>query len=101
MRQNRIKPNFYKTQEQLVNHEVKRSLKEGKLISQREVGLVSAIKKGDVVTSIYKHGSMQITAKSVALQDGALGKTIELENQKSKKRFYGVVVDSTTVEITN
>lgn len=99
IRSNRIKPNLMITLDKLVDMEAKRSLKEGKLISDREVGAIILIRKGDVITSIYKSENMQITAKALALNDGVKGQKIEAENTKSKKRMYGTVVDADTIEI--
>lgn len=99
MRRNRIKPNHITTSEKLVDLEAKRSLKEGKLISNREVGKIVLIKKGDVITSIYKTDKMQITAKAEALNDGVRGQKIEAVNTKSKKKMYGIVIDADTIEV--
>lgn len=99
IRNNRIKPNLMTTADKLVDMEAKRSLKEGKLVSDREVGAVILIKKGDVITSVYKSDNMQITAKAVALNDGVKSQKIEAENTKSKKRMYGTVIDANTIEI--
>lgn len=86
--------------EKLAGMEAKRSLKEGKLISEREIGEVVLIKKGNVITAVYKTGQMTITAQAVALEDGARGQKIEAENSKSRKKVYGVVIDADTIEIS-
>lgn len=99
-RRNRIKPNHITMAEKLADMEAKRSLKEGRLISDREVGKVILVKKGDVVTSVYRTDNMQITAKAEALNDGAKGQKIEAVNTKSKKKMYGIVIDAETIEIT-
>lgn len=99
MRRNRIKPNHITMSEKLIDMEAKRSLKEGKLISNREVGKIVLIKKGDVITSIYKTDKMQITAKAEALNDGVRGQKIEAVNTKSKKKMYGIVIDADTIEV--
>lgn len=100
IRRNRIKPNHITSAEKLTDMEAKRSLKEGKLISGREVGEVILIKKGDVVTSVYRTDKMQITAKAEALSDGARGQKIEAVNTKSKKKMYGIVLDAETIEVS-
>ena len=69
------------------------------MISDREVGPVILIKKGKVVTSVYKSKGLQITARAEALEDGAKGQSIEVMNTKSSKKFYATVVDADTVEI--
>lgn len=99
VRRNRLKPTVLSKKEQLVEKEAKRSLKEGKLINEREVGSRILVRKGDIVTLVYKSGQMQITAKGEALSDGAKNQKIEAENTKSKKKVYGIVTDTDTVEV--
>lgn len=99
IRSNRIKANVMTTIEQIRDKEAKRALKEGKLISDREVGEKILVRKGDIVSLIYKTEQMQITAKGQALNDGAKNQKIEVENTKSKKKVYGMVVDADTVEV--
>lgn len=99
IRSNRIKGNVLTSVEQLQDKEAKRSLKEGKLISDREVGEKILVRKGDYVSLIYKTEQMQIIAKGEALNDGAKNQKVEVENTKSKKKVYGVVVDADTVEV--
>lgn len=100
IRANRVKPSNVTTLEQLVDKDTKRSLKEGKLVLGREVGDVRIIKKGDIVTSVYRTNKMQITAKAEAQENGAKGQTIEAINTKSNKKIYGVVKDATTIEVS-
>lgn len=100
VRSGRVKPNMVTEAEKLAGMEAKRSLKEGKLISEREIGEVVLIKKGNVITAVYKTGQMTITAQAVALEDGARGQKIEAENSKSRKKVYGVVIDADTIEIS-
>lgn len=99
VRMNRIKPSFVVEKEKLVNKEAKKVLSEGKIVTHRDIGVKMLIKKGDVVTAVYKTDKMQITAKAEALGEGAKGDKIELLNQKSKKVLYGEVVDQDTVVI--
>lgn len=99
VRSNRLKPGFMTEKDQLVNKEAKKTLKEGKIVVDRDVGNEMLIKKNDVITVVYKTEKMQITAKVEALKDGARGETIEMLNPKSKKILYGKVVDKDTVEV--
>lgn len=100
IRSNRIKPNHITTLDKLLNMEARRSLKEGRPVSDREVGKVLVVKKGDMVTLVLNSGNMQITAKAEALTDGAKGDKIEALNTKSKKKVYGTVLDADTIEVT-
>ena len=98
-RSNRVKPQHLADKDKLINMEAKRNLREGKMISDKDVGKIVLIKKGSIVNLIYQTPYMQITAKTEALEDGCRGDRIEIRNTKSKKDLYGEVVDAETVRI--
>lgn len=100
VRTTRMKQIYITEKEKLMGREAKKSLKEGKPVTSRDIGDVLLIKKGDIVTSVYKTPHMVITAKVEAKEDGAEGNKIEVINTKSKKVFYGTVVSKDTVEVT-
>ena len=99
VRSNRIKPMHITDLEKLVNKEAKKSLKEGRLITDRDVGEKIIIKKGDIINLLYRTKYMQITAKAEAQRDAAKGDKLEVMNVKSKKNLFGVVLDKDTVLI--
>lgn len=99
VRMNRLKPINLTDKDKLVNKQAKKSLKEGKLINDRDVGQVMLVKKGDIMVSVYNRKGLQITAKVEAMEDGALNQKIEVMNTKSQKKFFGTVIDANTVEI--
>ncbi len=99
VRSNRIKPQYVTEEDKLIGKEAKRAIKDGRMINEKDVGEKVIIKKGDVVTSVYKTKNMQITAKTEALSDGFISGKIEIMNIKSKKTMFGRVIDANTVEI--
>lgn len=99
VRMNRVKPMFVTEKDKLVNKEAKKYLKEGKIVTDRDIGEKILIKKNDLITVVYKTDKMQITARGQARQDGVKGERIEVENSKSKKVLVGTVVDAETVYI--
>lgn len=101
IRENRIKENIVAEKDKLVGLQAKKTLKEGKLIAEREVGQPLVVRKGDVVTAVYRSKGLQITSKAEALEDGAKGQRIDLANTKSGKKFNAKVIDAGTVEIDN
>lgn len=101
VRGNRIKENTVAEKERLVGLQAKKTLKEGKLIIEREVGQPLVVRKGDIVTAVYRSKGLQITSKAEALEDGARGQRIDLANTKSGKKFNAKVIDAATVEIDN
>lgn len=101
VRENRIKENVVAEKDKLVGLQAKKTLKEGKLIVEREVGQPLVVRKGDVVTAVYRSKGLQITSKAEALEDGAKGQRIDLANTKSGKKFNAKVIDAGTIEIDN
>lgn len=99
LRNTRLKAVMIQDKAKLVDMQAKKTLKEGKLVNEREVGPLVLIKKGKMVTSVYVSKGMQITAKAEALEDGVKGQNIEVMNTKSNRKFFAKVVDADTVEI--
>ncbi len=97
IRAGRLKPMMVTDKDRLINQEAKKSLKEGRIINEKDIGAQILVKRNDIVLIIYRTDKMQITAKAIAKQDGALGERIELENLKSKKTVTGLVQDASTV----
>ncbi len=99
IRASRVKPMHIIDLEKLVGKEAKRSLKEGRLVTDRDVGNKIIIKKGDIVSLLYRTEHMQITAKAEAQRDAAKGDKIEVMNIKSRKILFGTVLDKDTVSV--
>ncbi|MBE6445552.1 MAG: flagellar basal body P-ring formation protein FlgA [Alphaproteobacteria bacterium] len=100
VRSNRIKDDALIAYDALEGKQAKKKIKAEKLVTSRDVGEVIVVKKGSKVTSLYKKKGLQITALAEALEDGAKGQSVEVENIKSKKKFEAKVIDAETVEIT-
>jgi len=99
IRKSRVKPFMVTNKDKLLGLEAKKSLKEGKIIGENDVGAKILIKRDDVVIAVYRTDKMQITTKAVAQQDGAYGDKIELQNLKTRKLLTGTVQDASTVVI--
>lgn len=99
VRQSKIKAGFVVEKEKIIGMEAKKSLKEGKMISLRDIGKQNIIKKGDLVNMHYSSSAMQIMAQGQAVTDAAEGDKIELLNTKSKKTVIGIVIDKDNVEV--
>ena len=99
IRKSKLKPFMITEKEKLIGQEAQKSLKEGKVINEKDVGAPILIKRNDIVTAVYRTDRMQITAKAIAQQDGAYGDRIEVQNAKTRKVLTGVVQDASTVVI--
>ena len=99
IRLNRVKDTHIISADKLIGKQAKKKLKAGKLIGDRDVSDVVVVKRGNLLTSVYKKKGLQITAQVTALEDGYKGQIIEVENTKSVKKFTARVIDAQTVEI--
>ena len=99
IRRSKLKPFMVTEKEKLIGQEAQKSLKEGKIINEKDIGAKILVKRNDVVLAVYRTDRMQITAKAIAQQDGAYGDRIELQNMKTHKVLTGVVQDASTVVI--
>jgi flagella basal body P-ring formation protein FlgA len=58
------------------------------------------VARGKVVDAVVQEGSLTITVKAQALEDGLAGQTIRLRNAKSGHEFRGKVHNEDTIEVT-
>jgi len=58
------------------------------------------IRRGKMVNAIVQEGSLQVTLKAEALEDGLPGQTIRLLNATSKREFRGKVQNEQTVAVS-
>lgn len=65
--------------------ELKHAMKKGELLTIRDVTPLSLVKRGSSVNVFLYDGSIVITFSAKALQNGAKGETIFVENDKGKK----------------
>ncbi len=77
--------------------QVIRPMGAGEPISTTDLKPLSAIKKGDKVTLVYKKSGIHLSVLVEAMEDGALGDTILVRNLDSKKQIYGKVQDQNTL----
>ncbi len=99
IRQSKLKPFMVTDKEKLLGKEAQKSLKEGKIISEKDVSAPLLVKRNDIVVAVYRTDRMQITTKAIAQQDGAYGDRIEMQNLKTHKVLTGIVQDASTVVI--
>ena len=99
IRKAKLKPFMVTEKEKLVGQVAQHSLREDRIINEKDVGAKILVKRNDVVLAVYRTPQMQITTKAIAQQDGAYGQRIELQNAKTRKMLTGVVQDEATVVI--
>jgi flagella basal body P-ring formation protein FlgA len=84
---------------QAVGQTLRVSLRAGAPVRDRDLVKTSLVKKGDIVSIIAQSGGLKVTALGQARQDGALGQTITVVNQDSKKVISGRVIGPGQVEV--
>jgi flagella basal body P-ring formation protein FlgA len=84
---------------QVVGQTLKTNIRAGAPVRDRDIVSTSMVKKGEIVTIIAQSGGMKITATGQARQDGALGQTIGVVNQDSKKTISAKVIGPGMVEV--
>ncbi|MDR0548105.1 MAG: flagellar basal body P-ring formation chaperone FlgA [Deltaproteobacteria bacterium] len=84
---------------QAVGQTLRVSLRTGSPVRDRDLVKTSLVKKGETVTIIAQSGGLKVTALGQARQDGALGQTIAVVNQDSKKTISAKVIGPGMVEV--
>jgi flagella basal body P-ring formation protein FlgA len=84
---------------QAVGQTLKTNIRAGAPVRDRDLVMTSMVKKGEIVTIIAQSGGLKITATGMARQDGALGQTIGVVNQDSKKTISAKVIGPGMVEV--
>jgi flagella basal body P-ring formation protein FlgA len=84
---------------QVVGQTLKTTVRLGAPIRDRDLVQTSMVKKGETVTIIAQGGGLKISALGLSRQDGALGQTISVVNQDSKKTISAKVIGPGMVEV--
>lgn len=99
VRENRLKEDGLVDVDDIVGKQAVRLLKAEKNISKRDIRNEIVVKKGQVLTIIYRNKGLQITSKMEALEDGAKGDLVKFINTKSAKEVVAKVIDKNTAEV--
>jgi flagella basal body P-ring formation protein FlgA len=59
-----------------------------------------AVTRGSPITALVQTGSLVISMKAIALENGSIGQAIRIQNPQSKKELIGKVQRDGTVEVT-
>ena len=100
IRQGRAKIQMITSRDMLLNKQAKKHLKANNLIYNRDVGKEIILKKGDIITSVYKTKHMKITAKVEVAKDASIGEYVEVINVKSGKTLIAKVISASIVEVS-
>lgn len=82
--------------EQIIGARSKKALNAGQIVSQSDLCLVC---KGDIVTIEGISSTLSVSTQATALQDGAFGDTVRLQNIQSKRIVSAVITAVKKAEI--
>ena len=75
------------------------SVPAGRVLAWRDLTRRSLIRKGEIVEVSAIDGTMTITTKAMAMENGAAGDTVKLRNLESKKDFSALVVAEARAQV--
>jgi flagellar basal body P-ring formation protein FlgA len=76
-----------------------RAIPAGRPLTWRDVARRSLVHKGRMVEVLASDGSLVITMKALAMQDGAQGDSIRVRNLESKREFIAQVTSENRAEV--
>ena len=82
-----------------LGQEARRSIPAFAVVMRRMVGPARVVRRGSRVTLLAEAAGLRVTTAGVAVEDGAVGHTIGVQNLDSRKVVYGKVVDGGTVQV--
>ncbi len=100
LREQDIKHNIVLDPAHLIGLTPRRMVLAGKPILADEVQAPVIVKRGDMVTMKFEKGTLALTTRAKALQDGAMGDTIRVVNATSNKMLDAQVSGSQEVVVT-
>jgi flagella basal body P-ring formation protein FlgA len=84
----------------IIGKSARRALKPGAPVRGGDLSMPLVVEKGAPVAIIYRVPGMHLTMQGRALEDGARGQSIRVQNPTSKVILFGTVTAAGTVEVT-
>lgn len=85
--------------ESMVGKEVRRAIYVGRVVSERDLGPPTLIRRNDVVTMVYRSGSLGLRTQGRSLGSGGMGETIEMLNLDTRMKVRATVTGPNQVEV--
>lgn len=76
-----------------------RAVPAGRLLTWRDIMRRPLVKKGDLVDVAAIEGTLVVTMKALAMENGAQGDTVTVRNPESRKDFAAMVIDENRVQV--
>lgn len=81
------------------SHIFARALPPGRLLTWRDITRRPLVRKGDLVEVTAVDGSLAVTMKAMAMENGAQGDTVTVRNPESRRDFAALVVEENRVQV--
>lgn len=96
---NRVSQNIITTEAQLIGMSPRHPLRMGDPLRMSDVEPPVVVTKGAQVDMTYVSGSLTLTARGRALQNGAVGDTVDILNPRSNRTVQGIIEGPNMVRI--
>ncbi len=87
-----LRPDVLLAAEEIVGREAERRLPPGRPLRQADLRSPRLVRKGEVVTLLFRRGPIEISAQGRALEDGAEGARVRATNLDSERPVVGLVI---------
>ena len=95
----RVTANVVTSADQLIGHELRHTVSDGDVLHTNDIIPARLVTRGSLVTLKIETPLMQLTAQGRALQDGAEGDTVRVNNTQSNRMVEGTVTGPGEVSI--
>jgi flagella basal body P-ring formation protein FlgA len=75
------------------------NIQAGAPVWSRQTHARAVMRRGQVVEAVFQDGSMTISLKVEALEDGTLGQTVRVRNPKTRRELYGKIQTEDLISI--
>jgi len=97
----RLNYGHFSNKENLIGKQVKRRLKQGRVIAPNQVAEPLMVKRGDKVSLVSKSNNFAIRMSGKAMMNGAFGDRIRVKNMSSRRIIEGTVTKNGEVTVYN
>jgi flagella basal body P-ring formation protein FlgA len=94
-----LQRNYFTDPDRVQGMRLRQNLAPGTVLQPRHLEIHRLVRRGQRLRLIARSDSVQVSMAGKALEDGARGQRIRVENLSSGKELEGVVTDEATVEI--
>jgi flagella basal body P-ring formation protein FlgA len=96
----RLRSDAITTSEQLIGKALRRTTSADKPLGARDVESEQVVKRNQPIALIYKTDTVEIKDEGIAMQDGAIGDIIKVQNSKSGAEFMARVIAPRTASVS-